>query len=85
VDIKRAHKLAEVFARHRPEVVFDAAAYRHVPFMEANPDEAVLNNVVGTRELVETALGHGAGMFVLISTGKAVNPSSPWPGRDRAG
>ena len=41
VDIKHAHKLAEVFARHRPEVVFDAAAYKHVPFMEAHPDEAV--------------------------------------------
>ena len=41
VDIKHAHKLAEVFARHRPEVVFDAAAYKHVSFMEAHPDEAV--------------------------------------------
>lgn len=55
VDMKDAHKLVEVFARHRPEVVFDAAAYKHVPFMEAHPDEAVLNNVVGTRQLVETA------------------------------
>ncbi len=56
VDIKHRQQLEEVFARYRPEVVFDAAAYKHVPFMEAHPDAAVLNNVVGTRQLVETAL-----------------------------
>ncbi len=76
VDITRAAALQEVFARFRPEMVFHAAACKHVPLMEAHPEVAVWNNVVGTRRLVEAAIAHEAGALVLISTDKAVNPSS---------
>ena len=76
VDIKHRHKLDEVFGRYRPGVVFNAAAYKHVPLMEGHIDEAVLNNVVGTRNLVEVAVAHRTAAFVLISTDKAVNPAS---------
>jgi FlaA1/EpsC-like NDP-sugar epimerase len=75
-DVTEAARLEEVFARHRPEIVFHAAAHKHVPLMEANPCEAVKNNVGGTRLLVEAVVRHGVGRFVLISTDKAVNPSS---------
>jgi FlaA1/EpsC-like NDP-sugar epimerase len=66
----------EVFERHRPEVVFHAAAHKHVPLMEQNVCEAVRNNVRGTRTLAEVALSAGCAEMVLISTDKAVNPSS---------
>ncbi|CAN5435852.1 nucleoside-diphosphate sugar epimerase/dehydratase [soil metagenome] len=73
-DCKEADRMLEVMQRFKPEIVFHAAAYKHVPLMEANPLEAVRNNAMGTRITAETAAAAGARRFVLISTDKAVNP-----------
>ena len=75
-DVRDAGRLAQVFSQHQPQVVFHAAAHKHVPLMEVNVVEAVTNNVLGTRNVVQTALDHHAERFVLISTDKAVHPSS---------
>jgi FlaA1/EpsC-like NDP-sugar epimerase len=75
-DITDMARLEAVFAQYRPEVVFHAAAHKHVPMMEANPCEAVKNNVIGTRLVAEASVRHSVARFVLISTDKAVNPSS---------
>ena len=69
-------RLTQVFARYRPDHVYHAAAYKHVPMMEANPIEAVRNNVLGTLRTALCAARNGTSRFVLISTDKAVNPSS---------
>jgi FlaA1/EpsC-like NDP-sugar epimerase len=75
-DITDARRMDRLFAAARPQLVFHAAAHKHVPLMETSPSEAVKNNVRGTRVLVETANRHGVVEFVLISSDKAVNPSS---------
>jgi FlaA1/EpsC-like NDP-sugar epimerase len=75
-DIRDADRLAAVFAAHRPEIVFHAAAHKHVPLMEDNLEDAVTNNVLGTRRLVEASINTDVEHFVLVSTDKAVNPSS---------
>ncbi|MCF7848897.1 MAG: polysaccharide biosynthesis protein [Kiritimatiellales bacterium] len=75
-DVKQADVVDGVFAAERPDFVYHAAAYKHVPLMEAHPDEAVLNNVRGTRHLAEAARHHGCKRFVMISTDKAVRPTN---------
>ena len=75
-DIRMTDTINEVYAEHKPELVFHAAAYKHVPLMEANPIEAVSNNVLGTRNLIDAASRFGVEKFVLISSDKAVNPTS---------
>ncbi|MEI7894376.1 MAG: nucleoside-diphosphate sugar epimerase/dehydratase, partial [Myxococcales bacterium] len=75
-DIRDRVRMEWIFSAHRPHVVFHAAAHKHVPLMEANPTEAVKNNVVGTKLLAEIADASGVSEFVMISTDKAVNPSS---------
>ncbi|MBN1999844.1 polysaccharide biosynthesis protein [candidate division KSB1 bacterium] len=75
-DITQKSKLEHIFLQERPDIIFHAAAYKHVPFMEEHPEEAVLNNVMGTINVSEAAAKAKASRFVLISTDKAVNPSS---------
>ncbi len=75
-DVKDSAKIGQLFERHRPSVVFHAAAYKHVPLMEANPLESVRNNVLGTKVLTALAAEHGAKRFVLVSTDKAVRPKN---------
>jgi FlaA1/EpsC-like NDP-sugar epimerase len=75
-DCREPHRMMETMQRFRPDVVFHAAAYKHVPLMEANPLEAVRNNAIATRITAETAAAAKAERFVLISTDKAVNPST---------
>jgi FlaA1/EpsC-like NDP-sugar epimerase len=75
-DCKEPHRMLEVMQRFKPDVVFHAAAYKHVPLMEANPLEAVRNNAIATRITAETAAASDVERFVLISTDKAVNPAT---------
>ncbi len=75
-DVRDAALLARVFETHRPRTVFHAAAYKHVPILEHQVREAVMNNVLGTHNLAEAALAVGCETFVLISSDKAVRPSS---------
>jgi FlaA1/EpsC-like NDP-sugar epimerase len=75
-DCKEPHRMLEVMQRFKPSVVFHAAAYKHVPLMEANPLEAVRNNAIATRVAAETAAASKVERFVLISTDKAVNPQT---------
>jgi len=75
-DCKEPHRMLEVMQRFKPTVVFHAAAYKHVPLMEANPLEAVRNNAIATRITAETAAASKVERFVLISTDKAVNPQT---------
>lgn len=75
-DVTDSSRIDQLLAATRPDVIFHAAAHKHVPLMEENPCEAVKNNVRGTRVVAESAMRHGVGRFVLISTDKAVNPTS---------
>jgi len=75
-DIRNPRRLGQVFERWHPSVVFHAAAHKHVPFLEMHPEEAVENNIFGTRNVLAAALALGVGHFVNISTDKAVNPTN---------
>lgn len=75
-DIRDRELMMRVFARHKPHVVFHAAAYKHVPMQELHPGEAVKTNVLGTRNVVEAARQNGVTHFVLVSTDKAVRPTN---------
>jgi FlaA1/EpsC-like NDP-sugar epimerase len=75
-DVRDANRINNVFAVYQPEVVFHAAAHKHVPLMESQPEEAVSNNVFGTKVVAEAAERNGTAIFVMISTDKAVNPTS---------
>ena len=75
-DIRNREKMEKIFENFKPEVVFHAAAHKHVPMMEYHPDEAVSNNIIGTKNLVEMADKWGINNFVMISTDKAINPTS---------
>lgn len=75
-DVTMSDRVEEVFRQTGPDIVFHAAAHKHVPLMELNPKEAIRNNVLGTRVVAEASLAAGVDRFVLISTDKAVNPSS---------
>jgi FlaA1/EpsC-like NDP-sugar epimerase len=75
-DIRSQSRLNEVFRRFRPDIIFHAAAHKHVPLMELNSPEAITSNVMGTRNLVNLALRYNVDNFVMISTDKAVNPTN---------
>ena len=75
-SVRNTHRMESVFAAYRPDIVYHAAAHKHVPLMEDSPNEAVKNNVFGTYKTAQAADKHGVHRFVLISTDKAVNPTN---------
>ena len=75
-DITDKRRLSRIFTAERPQVIFHCAAHKHVPMMELNPGEAIKNNIFGTRIVADAASECGAGAFVMVSTDKAVNPTS---------
>lgn len=76
IDIRQRDRLALVFQQYQPQRIYHAAAYKHVPMMELSPLEAVSNNVLGTKQVVDLALAHQVVHFLFVSTDKAVNPTS---------
>lgn len=75
-DIRNKNKLLQVFNKYKPDVVYHAAAYKHVPLMEKDPCEAITTNVMGTKHVVDLSIDFSVEMFVMISTDKAVNPTN---------
>lgn len=75
-DVRNSERLEMIFSRYKPDIVFHAAAYKHVPMMENNPCEAILTNVFGTKQVADFSVRYGIEMFVMISTDKAVNPTN---------
>ena len=75
-DISDGQMMERLFSRYKPEYVFHAAAYKHVPMMEDNPYESIVNNVKGTKIIADLAVKHGTRKFVMVSTDKAVNPTN---------
>jgi len=75
-DIRQKERLEEVMREYRPDVVFHAAAYKHVPLMEEYPNEAVIANVLGTKNVADLSVQYGVKRFIMISTDKAVNPTN---------
>ncbi|HEY1921511.1 MAG TPA: nucleoside-diphosphate sugar epimerase/dehydratase [Tepidisphaeraceae bacterium] len=75
-DVCDARRIGQIFDHHQPHVIFHCAAHKHVPMMESNPGEAIKNNVFGSRTVADAARACGAAAFVMVSTDKAVNPTS---------
>ncbi|MES2268144.1 MAG: nucleoside-diphosphate sugar epimerase/dehydratase [Bacteroidota bacterium] len=75
-DIRNYYRMQKLFSDYKPEVVYHAAAYKHVPMMEENPSEAVRANVLGTKNIADLSIAFGVNKFVMVSTDKAVNPSN---------
>jgi FlaA1/EpsC-like NDP-sugar epimerase len=84
-DIRDITRLEQVFSSHRPQVIFHTAAHKHLPLMQANIEEAITNNVFGTKNVVDTALAYGVDRLVMISTDKAIRPTSVYGASKRIG
>lgn len=83
-DVRDAEQLNRAFAMFKPEIVFHAAAIKHVPLSESNPDQAVLTNILGSKQVADACVAHGTAVMVQVSTDKAVNPTSVMGASKRA-